>query len=65
MCNQTIVQKCNQISGNQKLEKAKELIHEWEADIVGMVEHRQNLKHKRIMGGINFSGEERRMYFQW
>ena len=32
--------------GNNKLEKAKDLIHEWGADIVGMVEHQQNLKHK-------------------
>ena len=29
----------NYLIGNSKLDKAKELIHEWEADIVGMVEH--------------------------
>ena len=43
----------NRICGNQKLEKAKDLIHEWEADIVGMVEHRQNLKHKNNNNGWN------------
>ena len=41
----------NRLGGNQKLEKAKDLIHEWGADIVGMVEHRQNLQHKDINNG--------------
>jgi hypothetical protein len=46
--------------GNNKLEKAKYLIHEWVADIVGMVEHRQNLKHKNNSNGWNklLRGEE-------
>jgi len=51
----------NHLIGNSKLEKAKELIHKWEADIVGMVEHRQNLKHKRNGNGWNklfLRGEE-------
>jgi hypothetical protein len=34
------------ICGNSKLKKMKDLIHEWGADIVGIVEHRQNLHHK-------------------
>ena len=33
--------------------KMKDLIHEWEADMVGMVEHRQNLKHKHYGNGWN------------
>ena len=30
----------NGMGGNDKLDKMKDLIHEWEADFVGMVEHR-------------------------
>jgi hypothetical protein len=51
----------NRLWGNSKLEKAKDLIHEWGADIVGMVEHRQNLQHKDIRNGWNklfMQGEE-------
>ena len=36
----------NRICGNNKLEKMKDLIHEWDADIVKLVKHRQNLHHK-------------------
>jgi hypothetical protein len=43
----------NRTGGNDKLEKAKDLIHEWEADLVGIVEHRQNLKHKNNVHGWN------------
>ncbi len=41
----------NRMGGNRKLDKMKDLIHEWGADIVGMVEHRQNLKHKQNGNG--------------
>jgi len=41
----------NRFRGNRKLDKMKDLIHEWGADIVGMVEHRQNLKHKQNGNG--------------
>ena len=47
--------------GNNKLEEAKDLIHKWGADIVGMVEHQQNLKHKNNSNGWNklfLRGEE-------
>jgi hypothetical protein len=36
----------NRICGNNKLKNMKDLIHGWDADIVGLVEHRQNLHHK-------------------
>jgi hypothetical protein len=41
----------NRRGGNNKLEKMKDLIHEWEADLVGVVEHRQNLKNKQNING--------------
>ncbi len=43
----------NRMGGNAKLEKVKELIHEWEADLVGIVQHRQNMKHKQNINGWN------------
>jgi len=43
----------NRLGGNHKLEKMKDLIHEWEADLVGIVEHRQNMKHKQNVNGWN------------
>ena len=41
------------ICGNNKLNKMKDLIHEWGADIVGIVEHRQKLHHKSNTNGWN------------
>ena len=38
---------------NAKLEKAKELIDDLEADVVMYNEHRMNLKHKRDTNGMN------------
>ena len=43
----------NRICGNSKLSKMKDLIYEWSADIVVIVEHRQNLHHKSNMNGWN------------
>ena len=43
----------NRRGGNDKLEKMKDLIHEWGADLVGVVEHRQNLKNKQNINGWN------------
>jgi len=43
----------NRICGNNKLNKVKDLIHEWGADIIGIVEHRQNLHHKSNINGWN------------
>jgi hypothetical protein len=40
------------ISGNEKLEKAKSLIDELEADVVCYNEHRQNLMHKSNTNGF-------------
>ena len=36
----------SQINRNEKLEKAKEIIDELEADVVAYIEHRLNCKHK-------------------
>jgi len=43
----------HRMGGNDKLEKLKDIIHEWRADLVGLVEHRQNLKHKQNIHGWN------------
>ena len=43
----------NNIRGNAKVEKTKELIDNLEAAVVMYDEHRMNLKHKRNMNGIN------------
>ena len=50
----------NRISGNEKLEKARDLIDELEADVVAYSEHRQNLKHKDNNNGFSqlFNGGE-------
>ena len=47
------------ISGNEKVEKAKEVIDELEADVVCYNEHRVNMKHKENYNGLNqlFRGE--------
>ena len=41
------------ISGNEKLEKAKEVIDELEADLVCYNEHLINMKHKEKYNGFN------------
>ena len=50
----------NNIGGNDKLEKAKEIIDDLEADVVMYNEHRMNLRHKRNKNGMNqmFNGGE-------
>jgi hypothetical protein len=50
----------NCIANNSKLEDAKELIDELEADIVAYNEHRQNMAHKLNVNGFNqlFKGGE-------
>ena len=50
----------NKISGNDKLEKAKEIIDELEVDVVCYNEHRQNLMHKDNRNGFSqlFRGGE-------
>ena len=48
------------ISGNEKLEKAKELIDELEADVVAYSEHKINSAHKDNVNGMGqmFNGGE-------
>ena len=48
------------ISGNEKVEKAKDVIDELEADVVCYNEHRINIKHKQNHNGFNqlFRGGE-------
>ena len=48
------------ISGNEKLDKAKELIDELEADVVAYAEHRINCAHKDNVNGMGqmFNGGE-------
>ena len=50
----------NRISGNDKLDKAKELIDELEVDVVAYSEHKLNLKHKDNVNGFSqmFNGGE-------
>ena len=50
----------NRISGNEKLDKAKELLDELEVDAAAFSEHRQNLKHKDNKHGFSqlFNGGE-------
>ena len=50
----------NRLGGNEKLDKAKDLIHELGADIVAYSEHHQNLRHKDNRNGWNqlFRGGE-------
>ena len=50
----------NRLGGNEKLEKAKDLIDELGADIVAYNEHRQNLRHRDNRNGWNqlFRGGE-------
>ena len=50
----------NRISSNDKLDKAKEIINDLEADIVAYNEHRINLRHKENKNGFSqmFTGGE-------
>ena len=50
----------NTISGNEKLEKGKEVIDELEADLVALPEHRLNCRHKHNRNGFRqmFQGGE-------
>ena len=50
----------NRLGGNEKLDKAKDLINELGADVVAYTEHRQNLRHKDNRNGWNqlFKGGE-------
>ena len=41
------------ISGNEKVEKAKDVIDELEADVVFYNKHRINIKHKQNRNGFN------------
>ena len=41
------------ISGNEKVEKAKEVIDELEADVVCYNNHKVNMKHKENYNGFN------------
>jgi hypothetical protein len=41
----------NRLGGNEKLDKAKDLINELGADVVAYNEHRQNLRHKDNSNG--------------
>jgi hypothetical protein len=43
----------NRLGGNEKLEKAKDLIDELGADVVAYNEHRQNLRHRDNRNGWN------------
>ena len=54
------------ISGNGKLEKAKELIDELEADVVAYSEHKINSAHKDNVNGMGqmFNGEEAKIRTQ-
>jgi hypothetical protein len=51
---------CNQLSGNKKIEKAREIHDELEADITAYCEHRLNMCHKKNCNGFNqlFKGGE-------
>jgi hypothetical protein len=51
---------CNQLSGNKKIEKAREIHNELEADIAAYCEHQLNMRHKKNCNGFNrlFKGGE-------
>ncbi len=44
---------CNQLSRNKKVEKAREIHNELEADIAAYCEHRLNMCHKKNCNGFN------------
>lgn len=43
----------NRLSGNEKVERAKEIHDELEVDIVAYCEHQLNMKHKKNSNGFN------------
>ncbi len=51
---------CNQLSENEKVEKAREIHNELEVDIAAYCEHRQNMRHKKNCNRFNqlFKGGE-------
>jgi len=50
----------NRLSGNEKVERAKEIHDELEVDIAAYCEHQLNMKHKKNCNGFNqlFKGGE-------
>ena len=50
----------NRIGGNEKSDKAREIINDLEVDIVAYNEHRMNLGHKQNRNGLSqiFNGGE-------
>jgi hypothetical protein len=44
---------CNRLSGNKKVEKAREIHNELEADIAAYCEHRLNMRHKKNCNRFN------------
>ena len=48
------------LSGNEKMEKARQIIGDMEADVVAYCEHSQNLRHKQNKNGFKqiFNGGE-------
>ena len=50
----------NVLSGNDKLDKARQVINNLEADIVAFIEHGLNLRHKSNKNGFRqmFNGGE-------
>jgi len=50
----------NRLSGNEKVERAKEMHDELEVDIAAYCEHQLNMKHKKNCNGFNqlFKGGE-------
>jgi hypothetical protein len=51
---------CNRLSGNEKVNRAKEIHDDLEVDIVAYWEHKLNMKHKKMATGLtDFLGEGR------
>ena len=53
----------NRMANNHKLNKAKQIIHDLEADVVAYNEHRLNLSHKKndlpaVAGNVHATGNE-------
>jgi hypothetical protein len=44
---------CNRLSGNKKVERAREIHNKLEADIASYCEHRLNMHHKKNCNGFN------------
>jgi hypothetical protein len=51
---------CNQLSGNEKVERAREIHEELEVDIAAYCKHQLNMRHKKNCNGFNqlFKGGE-------